>query len=86
MLLFLLDGWGWPRDVLGHHLGLIVVKVGDHEAFLVGEVEVDEGALNDVCSHYLGNMFPVADPVEGLHTSLLLLVAEGEDEDQVCTK
>ena len=85
MFFLFLDGLRL-RDILWYYHGLIIVKVGDHKALLIREIEVDEGPLNDVSSHYLRDMFPVADPVEGLHTSLLLLVAEGEDEDQVCTE
>ena len=84
MFFLLLDGF-WLRDILWYYHGLIIVKVSDHKAFLIGEVEVDEGPLYDVSSHYLRDMFPVADPVEGLHPCLLLLIAKGEDQDQVRT-
>ena len=46
---------------------------------------MDEGPLDDVGSHYFGDVLSVAYPVEGLHSGLLLLVTKGEDQNQVRT-
>ena len=81
-LLFL----GWLGQFTWQLDRLVVVQVGDHETLLICKIQVDVGALDHKVVENLRDVLVVASTGERLHLGLLLLVAEGEDQDEVLTE